>query len=97
MAGYLLAALPHWLKEAGRAAAPLAGGRLAALVAVWLAGRLAGFGPGQGALGTALQLAFPLLLSLVLLAAVLRARLWTRLRPPQSRWPPPLPAMRRTA
>ena len=79
MGGYLLTALPHWLKLAGSTAAGLSPGGTAALVAAWGIGRLAG-GSCQPDAVALLGLAFyPLGLTLCLVVPLLRAGVWSRL------------------
>jgi uncharacterized protein involved in response to NO len=58
MAGFILTAVPNWT---GRL--PLSGARLAALVGLWLAGRLAVAFDPEPVSAAALDLAFPLLLA----------------------------------
>ncbi|OYX41015.1 MAG: hypothetical protein B7Z02_17030 [Rhodobacterales bacterium 32-67-9] len=81
MGGYLLSALPHWLKQAGHA-----DGRqlprkraLQSLVLAWIAGRLAVMQPGTDAITLCGIGLFPLGLSASLLIPIVSARLWRRL------------------
>ncbi|WP_149141805.1 NnrS family protein [Gemmobacter caeruleus] len=77
MAGYLLSALPHWIKRAGRGWRP--GQRaLRLLVLAWVAGRIAAQGGETDGIVLAGIAAFPLGLSFCLLRSVLSARLWSR-------------------
>lgn len=70
LAGFLLTAVPSWAKVS-----PLEGGRLAALVALWLAGRAAAWLSGSlpGAWVAVINLAFPLMLLAWALPALLSA------------------------
>lgn len=70
LAGFLLTAVPNWT-----GAPPVAGGRLLALVLVWVAARIAAWIPGQVpvALAAALDLAFLPLLGLLVGPAILRS------------------------
>lgn len=79
MGGYLLTALPHWLKQAGQGAKGPGRRAVQALVLAWLAGRIAAAQPGDGALVLLGIGAYPLALALCLLIPVLSARLWRRL------------------
>lgn len=79
MGGYLLTALPHWLKLAGAGGEGISAGGTAALVAAWGVGRLAGgscLPDGVALAGLAL---YPLGLTLCLVAPVIRAGAWSRL------------------
>ena len=79
MGGYLLTALPHWLKRAGFPGEAVSPRRTAALVAAWGVGRLAGgscVADGPALAGLAL---YPLGLTLCLVAPVARAGAWSRL------------------
>ncbi len=72
IAGFLLTAVPNWTGATRLAPAPLA-----ALVALWLAGRAArwpALAAGVGALGTALDLAFLPALALATALPILRTR-----------------------
>ena len=79
MGGYLLTALPHWLKQAGQGATGPGRWAVQALVLAWLAGRAAAAQPGDGALVLLGICAYPVGLALCLLIPVLSARLWRRL------------------
>ncbi len=81
MGGYLLTALPHWLKQAGGAAGGRVPGKRAvqALALAWIAGRVAAIQPGDGPPVLCAIGLYPLGLSLCLLIPVLSARLWRRL------------------
>jgi len=81
MGGYLLTALPHWLKQAGDGARGRVPGRRAvqSLVLAWGVGRIAAAQPGDGPLVMLGIGLYPLGLSLCLLVPVLSARLWRRL------------------
>lgn len=79
MGGYLLSALPHWLKLAGAAGAGPSPRGTMALVLAWAIGRVAGGAcqpDGAALAGLAL---YPLGLALSLTLPVLRARAWGRL------------------
>ncbi|WP_347309638.1 NnrS family protein [Defluviimonas sp. SAOS-178_SWC] len=81
MGGYLLTALPHWLKLAERSASGRGPGKRAvqALVVAWIAGRVAALQPDTDlSVLTGISI-FPLGLSACLLVPVLSARLWSRL------------------
>jgi len=71
VAGFLLTAIPNWT---GRL--PIAGGRLAALVSLWVAARLAMFFSASSGsiLAALLDVGFPLILALVCAREVLAAR-----------------------
>ncbi len=73
VAGFLLTAVPNWT---GRM--PLQGGPLAALVLLWLAGRLACLAPSNPFAALA-DLAFPLAFLLVIAREVLAGRNWRNL------------------
>ncbi|GIX30842.1 MAG: short-chain dehydrogenase [Porticoccaceae bacterium] len=75
-AGFLLTAVPNWT---GRR--PLAGGPLALLAALWLAGRIATLAWGRLPAGVvaAVELAFPPALAAWLLNELVRARNWRNL------------------
>jgi len=81
MGGYLLTALPHWLRQAGDAAPGWVPGKRAvqALVLAWIAGRIAAAQPGDGPLVLMGIEAYPVGLALCLLIPGLSARLWRRL------------------
>lgn len=79
MGGYLLTALPHWLKSAGASGVGLSPRGTVALVVAWLAGRATGGAcvPDPWALfGLSL---YPLALALCLVVPVARAGVWQRL------------------
>ena len=79
MGGYLLTALPHWLKQAGEGVKGPGRQAMQALVLAWIAGRIAAAQPGDGALVLLGIGAYPLGLAFCLLIPVLSARLWRRL------------------
>ena len=81
MGGYLLSALPHWLKvkAAGREGAALSPRGTMALVLAWIIGRLAGGACQPDGLALAGLALYPLGLALSLVVPVLRARVWRRL------------------
>lgn len=79
MGGYLLTALPHWLKQAGQGAKGPGRRAVLGLVLAWIVGRIAAAQPGDGALVLLGIGAYPLGLALCLLIPVLSARLWRRL------------------
>lgn len=80
MGGYLLTALPHWVKQAGGPARTATRGRaLQILVAAWIAGRVAALQPDNGLIVLAGIALYPLGLCACLLVPVLSARLWSRL------------------
>lgn len=78
MGGYLLSALPHWLKQAGGAGGvpPRA---TVLLVLAWLAGRLAGGACLPDGLALAGQALYPVGLALCLAVPVARTGAWSRL------------------
>lgn len=78
MGGYLLTALPHWLKQAG-AEGGISPRGTALLVLAWLVGRLTGGACLPGGLALTGQALYPLGLALSLAGPVLRARAWSRL------------------
>lgn len=79
MGGYLLTALPHWLKQAGaKVGGPSRGGTVT-LVAAWGIGRLAGGSCQPDAMALAGLALYPLALTFSLVAPILRAGAWTRL------------------
>ncbi len=78
MGGYLLTALPHWLKLAGDRGEGISPGGTAALVAAWGIGRLAGGSCLPDAMALAGLALYPLGLTLCLAAPVIRARAWSR-------------------
>jgi uncharacterized protein involved in response to NO len=77
IAGYLLTAMPNWTGKL-----PLTGWPLAALVALWLAGRIATTfsGPTGWQIAAAIDLSFPLVLMLVISREVLAGRNWRNLK-----------------
>lgn len=79
MGGYLLTALPHWLKQAGaKVGGPSRGGTVT-LVAAWGIGRLAGGSCQPDAMALAGLALYPLALTFSLVAPILRAGAWARL------------------
>lgn len=79
MGGYLLTALPHWLKQAGAAGQGISPRGTVALMAAWGIGRLLGgscLPDGVALAGLAL---YPVGLTLCLVAPVARAGAWERL------------------
>lgn len=79
MAGYLLTALPHWLKLAGSRGVGVSPRATVALVVAWMIGRLAGGicqSDGVALAGLAL---YPFGLTLCLVVPVGRAGAWSRL------------------
>lgn len=79
MGGYLLSALPHWLKQAGDTADGVSPRATALLVLAWLGGRLAGGACLPDGLALSAQALYPLGLALCLAVPVARARAWPRL------------------
>lgn len=79
MGGYLLTALPHWLKLAGASGEGISQGRTVALVAAWGIGRLTGGSCQPDGVALAGLALYPLGLTLCLVAPVIRAGAWSRL------------------
>lgn len=79
MGGYLLSALPHWLKLAGSEGAGVSPRGTMGLVLAWAVGRLAGGACQPDGLALAGLTLYPLGLALSLALPVVRARAWRRL------------------
>lgn len=79
MGGYLLTALPHWLKLAGSRGAGISPRATVALVVVWGIGRLTGGSCQPDDVALAGLALYPLGLTLCLVGPVLRAGAWSRL------------------
>ncbi|WP_374398462.1 NnrS family protein [Tabrizicola sp.] len=79
MGGYLLSALPHWLKLAGGEGEGISPRGTMALVLAWVIGRATGGACQPDGLALVGQALYPLGLALGLVVPVLRARVWRRL------------------
>lgn len=79
MGGYLMSALPHWLKLAGAEAGGVSPRLTMALVLAWLVGRLTGGACQPDGWALAGLTLYPLGLALTLAVPVARAGAWTRL------------------
>jgi uncharacterized protein involved in response to NO len=79
MGGYLLTALPHWLKLAGSRSAGVSPRATAALVVAWAIGRLTGGSCQPDGVALAGLALYPFGLTLCLVIPVLRAGAWSRL------------------
>lgn len=79
MGGYLLSALPHWLKLAGGEGEGISPRGTMALVLAWVIGRLAGGACQPDGVALAGLALYPLGLALSLVLPVVRAKAWGRL------------------
>ncbi|TKD25270.1 hypothetical protein FBT96_02695 [Rhodobacter capsulatus] len=79
MGGYLLTALPHWLKDAGMSVSGVPPLATLSLVAAWVIGRLAGGSCQPDGVSLAGLALYPFGLTLCLVLPVGRAGAWSRL------------------